>query len=126
MVLVSTVAPKSLSNKFVLLARSRPSFLLFAFAGIRVMCYEQRKSCQLYHTSHAAGQQTPMSDQPSLTITAVHTSAMPRLINRQLHFTSVQEMVCTIVAEGRIIVYVYLHHHLFSTHDDVLQTGERR
>jgi hypothetical protein len=89
------------------------------------MCDEQRKSFQLYRMSHAAGQQTPMSDQPSLTITAVHTSAMPRLINRQLHFTSVQEMVCTIVAEGQIIVYVYHHHHLFSTHDDVLQTGER-
>jgi hypothetical protein len=79
------------------------SFLLFAFAGIRVMCDEQHKSCQFYHTSHAAGQQTPMSDQPSLTITAVHTSAMPRLINHQLHFTSVQEMVCTIVAEGWIM-----------------------
>jgi hypothetical protein len=72
-----------------------------------VMCDEQCKSCQLYHTSHAAAKQTPMSDQPSLTITAMHTSAMPRLINRQLHFTSVQEMVCTIVAEGPIIVYMY-------------------
>jgi hypothetical protein len=31
----------------------------FCFAGTRVMCDEQRKSFQLYHTSHAAGHASP-------------------------------------------------------------------